>query len=242
MTGFARRERQGPWGTLVCELRTVNHRYLEASLRLPDELKALDNEARQAIAAALRRGKVDASLYLKSASGTQRSLELDNTLLDELLARVDQVRAQLADCRARQPAGIAALARCRARSRAGCEAGAGRCARVAARGSGRAERHSPSRRAEDPRAAAHALRFDAHERASGEGAAAGSLAALARAHRRAHFAARRRTRSRAAGAGAGAVRAQDGRRRGAGPARRLTSTKSPRCSIRPSPPGAGSTS
>ena len=47
MTGFARRERQGPWGTLVCELRTVNHRYLEASLRLPDELKALDNEARQ---------------------------------------------------------------------------------------------------------------------------------------------------------------------------------------------------
>jgi uncharacterized protein (TIGR00255 family) len=95
MTGFARRERQGPWGTLVCELRTVNHRYLETSLRLPEELKALDNEARQAIAAALRRGKVDASLYLKAASGTQRSLELDHTLLDELLARVDQVRSRL---------------------------------------------------------------------------------------------------------------------------------------------------
>jgi uncharacterized protein (TIGR00255 family) len=95
MTGFARRERQGPWGTLVCELRTVNHRYLEASLRLPDELKALDNEARQAIAAALRRGKVDASLYLKAASGSQRSLELDHALLDELLARVVQVRERL---------------------------------------------------------------------------------------------------------------------------------------------------
>lgn len=95
MTGFARRERQGPWGTLVCELRTVNHRYLEASLRLPEELKALDNEARQAIGAALRRGKVDASLYLKAASGSQRSLELDNSLLDELLARVEQVRARL---------------------------------------------------------------------------------------------------------------------------------------------------
>jgi uncharacterized protein (TIGR00255 family) len=95
MTGFARRERQGPWGTLVCELRTVNHRYLEASLRLPDELKALDNEARQAIAAALRRGKVDASLYLKSASGVQRSLELDGPLLDELLARVAQVGTRL---------------------------------------------------------------------------------------------------------------------------------------------------
>jgi uncharacterized protein (TIGR00255 family) len=95
MTGFARRERQGPWGTLVCELRTVNHRYLETSLRLPDELKALDNDVRQAVAAALRRGKVDANLYLKSAAGTQRSLELDPQLLEELIARVDQVRGQL---------------------------------------------------------------------------------------------------------------------------------------------------
>ncbi|WP_217705721.1 YicC/YloC family endoribonuclease [Peristeroidobacter soli] len=95
MTGFARRERQGPWGTLVCEVRTVNHRYLETSLRLPEELKALDNDVRQAVAAALRRGKVDANLYLKSAAGTQRSLELDPQLLEELIARVDQVRGQL---------------------------------------------------------------------------------------------------------------------------------------------------
>lgn len=95
MTGFARRERQGPWGTLVCELRTVNHRYLETSLRLPEELKALDNEVRQAMAAALRRGKVDANVYLKSAAGTQRSLDIDTQLLDQLVARVDQVRGQL---------------------------------------------------------------------------------------------------------------------------------------------------
>ena len=74
MTGFARRERQGLWGTLSCELRTVNHRYLEVSLRLPDELKALDNEIRQVIAGSLRRGKVDANIYLESAAGTQRAL------------------------------------------------------------------------------------------------------------------------------------------------------------------------
>src|SRR5918992_986888 len=97
MTGFARRERQGPWGTLVCELRTVNHRYLEPSLRLPEELKALDNEVRQSIAAALRRGKVDVSLYLKAATGAQRSMELDGALLDELLARIAEVRTRLPD-------------------------------------------------------------------------------------------------------------------------------------------------
>ena len=49
MTGFARRECQGPWGTLVCELRTVNHRYLEISLRLPEELRVLDNDVRQSL-------------------------------------------------------------------------------------------------------------------------------------------------------------------------------------------------
>jgi len=95
MTGFARRERQGPWGTLVCELRTVNHRYLETSVRLPEELKTLDNDVRQAIAGALRRGKVDANVYLKSAAGTQRALDLDAQLLDQLVARVEQVRGQL---------------------------------------------------------------------------------------------------------------------------------------------------
>src|SRR5690606_31807035 len=95
MTGFARRERQGPWGTLACEMRTVNHRYLEIALRLPEELRALDNEIRQAIGRALRRGKVDANIYLKSAAGTQRALELDAQLLDQLAARIDEVRERL---------------------------------------------------------------------------------------------------------------------------------------------------
>ena len=97
MTGFARRERQGPWGTLVCELRTVNHRYLEISLRLPDDLKSLDNDVRQTITAALRRGKVDANLYLKSSTGSQQTIEIDTALLDQLAARVSDVRTRIAD-------------------------------------------------------------------------------------------------------------------------------------------------
>src|SRR5262245_25820055 len=104
MTGFARRERQGAWGTLVCELRTVNHRYLEVSLRLPDDLKALDNDVRQTIAGALRRGKVDASLYLRGASGTPRALELDGAVLGRLLARGEEIRSRLVE-----PAGVSPL-------------------------------------------------------------------------------------------------------------------------------------
>ena len=42
MTGFARQEEQHPWGQLICEIRSVNHRYLEPSIRLPDVLKRLE--------------------------------------------------------------------------------------------------------------------------------------------------------------------------------------------------------
>jgi uncharacterized protein (TIGR00255 family) len=95
MTGFARRERQGPWGTLTCELRTVNHRYLEVSLRLPDELKALDSDIRQSINASLRRGKVDANLYLKSAIATAPSFELNQELIGHLVSKLREVGGSL---------------------------------------------------------------------------------------------------------------------------------------------------
>ena len=93
MTGFARRERQGPWGTLTCELRAVNHRYLELSLRLPEELRGLENELRQHLTATLRRGKVDAGLYLRSTAAAPASLEINRPLLEQLLQRAAEVDA-----------------------------------------------------------------------------------------------------------------------------------------------------
>jgi uncharacterized protein (TIGR00255 family) len=91
MTGFARRERQGAWGTLTCELRAVNHRYLELSLRMPEELRSLENDARQLLSAALRRGKVDAGLYLRSSSTAPASLEINRVLLEQLVKRAAEV-------------------------------------------------------------------------------------------------------------------------------------------------------
>ncbi len=95
MTGFARRECRGPWGSLTCELRTVNHRYLEVALRLPEELRPLEADLRQSIAGELRRGKVDASLYLKTAAGAVDALELDTDALSRLIDRIEQVRTRL---------------------------------------------------------------------------------------------------------------------------------------------------
>ena len=99
MTGFARREATGAWGTLVCELRSVNHRFLEAGLRLPDELRVAEGELRTRLAKQLRRGKVDCTLNYRRPAGSAGALEIDS-------------------CRARAPArrGTAgARARCRRR-------------------------------------------------------------------------------------------------------------------------------
>jgi len=91
MTGFARREHVHSSGTLIWELRTVNHRYLEVSLRLPEELRALEGELRQVIAGAVRRGKLDATLQLRAATGPSTALVIDEQFLDELIRRAATV-------------------------------------------------------------------------------------------------------------------------------------------------------
>jgi uncharacterized protein (TIGR00255 family) len=93
MTGFARRERQFPWGLLAWELKTVNHRFLEVGCRLPEEFRGAEADFRQAVAAAVRRGKVDCSLHFRPAVATT-SLEVDADLLGSLALRAQQVAAQ----------------------------------------------------------------------------------------------------------------------------------------------------
>jgi uncharacterized protein (TIGR00255 family) len=93
MTGFARRERQFPWGLLSWELKTVNHRFLEMSCRLPEEFRVGESDFRQAIAAAVRRGKVECGLHFKPDIVSD-ALELDPDLLDAVTARARQVAAQ----------------------------------------------------------------------------------------------------------------------------------------------------
>lgn len=77
MTGFARTEKRGPLGGLAWELRSVNHRYLDTSLRLPENLRALEPECRERIGKALRRGKLDAQLRFEAAAGDAATLPID---------------------------------------------------------------------------------------------------------------------------------------------------------------------
>ena len=95
MTGFARAERATASGVLIWEIRSVNHRYLETSLRLPEELRGAEGDFRQAIAAVARRGKVDATLNLRPVAAGARELELDEALLDRLVEGALSVQRRL---------------------------------------------------------------------------------------------------------------------------------------------------
>jgi uncharacterized protein (TIGR00255 family) len=93
MTGFARRERQFPWGLLAWELKSVNHRFMEVGCRLPEEFRVAEADFRQTIAAAVKRGKVDMSLHFRPTVATA-SLEVDVPLLHSLTARAQEIAAQ----------------------------------------------------------------------------------------------------------------------------------------------------
>ncbi len=95
MTGFARAERTTPAGVLAWEVKSVNHRYLEISLRLPEELRAFEAGFRRAIGAAARRGKVDAALWLRPGPGASREFEVDEDLLDRLIETAASVQRRL---------------------------------------------------------------------------------------------------------------------------------------------------
>jgi len=83
MTAYASAETTGPAGTLSCELRTVNHRYLELSPRLPDDLRSFESLLRERIATKLSRGKLDITVRRTSDSRSE-SLQVNNALLSRL--------------------------------------------------------------------------------------------------------------------------------------------------------------
>src|SRR6202161_4483553 len=90
MTGFARRERQFPWGLLAWEVKTVNHRFLEMGCRLPEEFRVGEADFRQAVAASVRRGKVECSLHFRPAA-VAGAIEVDAELLASLTQRAQSI-------------------------------------------------------------------------------------------------------------------------------------------------------
>lgn len=91
MTAFARCDTDSEWGALSWELRSVNHRYLEPSLRLPDDLRLLEPLIRQRLSSRLARGKLDCSLRLQISNDAGAGLSINEALARQLVEASRQI-------------------------------------------------------------------------------------------------------------------------------------------------------
>jgi len=106
MTGFARKVAETPFGTLTCELRAVNHRFLDVQFRLPDELRPKEVELRSLIGEALNRGKVECSIHLRRSSAESAKLMLNQDLVRQIVARVEEITALLPNTQSLDPVDV----------------------------------------------------------------------------------------------------------------------------------------
>ncbi|MDG1834173.1 MAG: YicC family protein [Pseudomonadales bacterium] len=80
MTAFARSES----GHISWEIRSVNHRYLEVGLKVPDAFRSLEISLRNKLKARLNRGKIDCQLRIGHSQASEANLSIDEKLLEDL--------------------------------------------------------------------------------------------------------------------------------------------------------------
>lgn len=85
MTAFARADQETDWGTLNWEMRSVNHRYLEPALRMPEEFRVLEGAIRERLAERLGRGKVDCNLRFQPRTDSGGTLSVNKELAKQLV-------------------------------------------------------------------------------------------------------------------------------------------------------------
>lgn len=95
MTAFGRRQAKGDWGMAIWEVKSVNHRYLELSIRLPESLRELEPSIRDMLQKVFMRGKVECHVRFYPGGKLAPNLNLNRTLLDQLITLANSVSQQL---------------------------------------------------------------------------------------------------------------------------------------------------
>jgi len=95
MTAFARQTAEYSWGSLVWEIRSVNHRYLEPTFKLPESLRQLEGELREKLRGRVARGKIECSLRVQRTAGGDNRLSIDRAVLAQLLNCAAEVSQSL---------------------------------------------------------------------------------------------------------------------------------------------------
>ena len=95
MTGFSRLEAKFSWGTLVWEIRSVNHRYLEPSFRLHEDFREIEPHLRDAMRKSLQRGKVEASLQVQWEQEGENELGINEPRAAQIARAARQINLHL---------------------------------------------------------------------------------------------------------------------------------------------------
>lgn len=102
MTAFARHNSKGDWGNAVWEIRSVNNRYLDVNLRLPEELRGLESQLREQVANKLKRGKIDCTLKFQTEA-QKESLKINLPLIGQLAAATKEIAGVVYETTALNP-------------------------------------------------------------------------------------------------------------------------------------------
>ena len=103
MTAFARESDSSGLGVITVELRTVNHRYLDCTFKMPDVVRPLEPDLRERAAAALNRGKLDCFIRVQTGAEAAGDLTINSAQLERLLAAADSIRARLGETQPLNP-------------------------------------------------------------------------------------------------------------------------------------------
>ena len=92
MTGFAAVAVELPGLSLAIELRSVNHRYLDIAVKLPDELRSLEPALREQLGGEVKRGKVECRVAINRIAADAASIAIDERRARAIAAAAAQVR------------------------------------------------------------------------------------------------------------------------------------------------------
>lgn len=95
MTAFGRTEETEEIGHILWEIRSVNHRYLEMSMRLPEDFRMLEATIRKHISNRIKRGKIDCTLRFEPIDTTNKELSLNKELMAALIKSAETVQSEL---------------------------------------------------------------------------------------------------------------------------------------------------
>lgn len=95
MTSFGRSQSKNDWGMAVWEIRSINHRYLEINIRLPEVLRELEQSIRDCIHRYFHRGKIECSLRFYPGAKLGSSVSVNHSLLNQLIDMATKVSTTL---------------------------------------------------------------------------------------------------------------------------------------------------